>query len=325
MYSVSLIIVNWNGASYIEKCIDSLLELDYENFEIIVIDNNSSDNSVQLLKKQFPNLRIIINNENLGFAPACNIGIKASNSTFIGLFNSDAIADPKWLRELAIALSDADHAGAAAGPIYYYDPPTKIWFRGGKVDAFSGFSWHVDQNRFQISNVGEFDTLTGCAVLIKRSALEKIGLLDEDYFLYGEDIDFSISIRRLGLDLLFVPSAVSWHMVSTSKKKVPFFAYWMKISNDIRVILKNFPLKYLPSALLFRGIILPMSEALYFYKNPRLLLLGIKAFGRNLKYLRKTISARVQMDSIGKSPLKIRFKEAIHEAKKRLAEKRLYW
>ncbi len=325
MSAVSLVIVNWNGAAYIEKCINSLLKLDYENFEIIVVDNNSSDNSVEILRKQFPNLKIIVNNQNLGFARACNIGIKASNSTFIGLFNSDAIADPKWLRELSNALSKSDNAGAAAGPIYYYNQPAKIWFGGGKVDAFSGFFWHVDQNNFQFSDANEFDTFTGCAVLIKRSALEQIGLIDEDYFLYGEDVDLSISIRRLGLYLLFVPSAVSWHMVSTSKKMVPFFTYGMKVSNDIRVILKNFPLRYFFSALFFRGVVLPISEALYFYKNPYLLLLVFEAFRKNLNDLRKTIRARVQMNSIGKAPLKNRFKEVIHEAAKRFAEKRLYW
>jgi len=325
MPTVSLIIVNWNGASYIEKCVQSLLELDYENFEITIIDNNSSDNSVELLKTKFPNLKIIVNSENLGFAPACNIGIRASNSTFIGLFNSDAIADANWLKELVTALLNSDHAGAATGPIYYYSPSTKIWFNGGKVDAFSGFFWHVDQNSYQFSNTREFDTFTGCAVLLRRSALEKIGLLDEDYFLYSEDVDLSISIQRLGLDLLFVPSAVSWHMVSASKELVPFFAYEQKISNDIRVILKNFPLKYVFSALFFRGIILPISEALYFYRNPRLLLFVLKAFERNLKNMRKTIRARVHMDSIGKAPLKNRFREAIHEATKRLLEKKLYW
>lgn len=325
MYSVSLIIVNWNGASYIEKCVRSLLEIDYENFEIIVIDNNSSDNSVEILRKKFPNLKIIVNNENLGFAPACNIGITASDSTFVGLFNSDATADPNWLRELVTALSNSDQAGAAMGPIYYYDTPNKIWFSGGKVDAFTGFFWHAGQNSFQFSTVDEFDAFTGCAVLIKRSALERIGLLDEGYFLYGEDVDLSINIRRLGLDLLFVPSAVSWHMVSASMKKVPFFAYEMKISNDIRVILKNFPLKYVFSALFCRGVILPISEALYFYKNPRLLLLVLRAFIRNMRDLRRTIRARVQMDSIGKVSLKNRFKEVIHEATKRFAEKRLYW
>ena len=325
MPPVSLIIVNWNGASYIEKCVHSLIELDYDNFEIVIVDNNSSDNSVELLKRKFPKLRIIINNENLGFAPACNIGIRASNSTFIGLFNSDAIADPAWLRELVIALSNSDNAGAATGPIYYYETPTKLWFGGGKVDAFSGFFWHADQNSYQLSNVREFDTFTGCAVLIKRNELEKIGLLDEEYFFYSEDVDLSISIRRLGLDLLFVPSAISWHMVSVSKKVVPFFTYGMKISNDIRVILKNFPFKYFFSALLFRGVILPIIEALYFYRNPRLLLLVLKAFKRNLKDLRRTFKARVQMDSVGKSPLKNRFKEAIRETTKRLMEKKLYW
>ncbi|MFX1537139.1 MAG: glycosyltransferase family 2 protein [Promethearchaeota archaeon] len=324
---VSIIVVNWNGASYIEKCIQSLLDMSYSNSEIIIVDNNSSDNSVELLRRLSSveqKLKVIVNNKNLGFARACNIGINVSKGEFIALFNSDAIADKYWLSELVTALSASQKAGAAGGPIYYCDPPNRIWFSGGKVDAITGFFWNIGQNRRNFVE-DDIDTLSGCAILIRRDVLSKVGLLDEGYFLYGEDIDLSISIKRLGKSLLFVSSAISWHMVSASKKKAPRFTYKMKVASDLRVIFKNFPLEYLHSALLFRGLVLPFGETVYFYRDPTLLLVAVKEFAKNLKDLKVTIEARRRMEQIGKATLRTRFRDIIREAAKRIKERQLYW
>ena len=308
---VSIIIVNWNGAPYIEKCVKSLLEMDYENFEIIVVDNNSSDKSVEILQRLSSRLKIIINHENLGFAQACNVGFKASRGRLIGFFNSDALSDRKWLGELVTALSSSENAAAAGGPIFYFETPNKVWFSGGKIDAITGFSWHIGQNTFGLPTLTEFDTLSGCAILIKRSVLEKTGCLDKSYFLYGDDVDLSITIGRLGMELLFVPSAISWHLVSASKKRAPRFTYQMKAKCDLRLILKNFPLRFLPSALFFRGAVFPLCEALYFHKNPGFLLLDAKAFIDNMQELRHTLKERQRAEQKGKANIKGRFSEII--------------
>jgi len=299
--------------------------MDYENFEIIVVDNNSSDKSVEILQRLSSRLKIVINHENLGFARACNVGFKTSRGRLIGFFNSDALSDRKWLGELVTALSNSENAAAAGGPIFYFETPNKVWFSGGKIDAVTGFSWHIGQNTFGLPNVTEFDTLSGCAILIKRSVLEKTGCLDQIYFLYGDDVDLSITIGRLCMELLFVPSAISWHMVSTSKKIAPRLTYQMKAKCDLRLILKNFPLKFLPSALFFKGIMLPLSEALYFYKNPGFLLLDVKAFLKNMQELKQTFEDRLRAKQNGEVKIKSRFNEILVEATKRLKERRVYW
>ena len=323
---VSVIVVNWNGMPYLEECVRSLLRLSYTNFEIIVVDNNSSDNSVDLLKQLSPKLTLIINEENLGFARGCNIGIKASKGDFIALFNNDAVADPEWLTELVTSLSRLKDAGAAGGPVYYCDQPTKIWFSGGRIDVLTGFSWNIGQNQSSFRLEGsDVDTLTGCAILIKRDLLAKIGYLDEGYFLYGEDHDLSTSIKRLRKDLIFVPTAIAWHKVSASKKKAPLFAYNMKTKSDLRFILKNYPLKFLASALIFRGFFFPLSEMVYFYKDPLYLLNATESMASNLRHLKLTIRERKRVQQLGKVMIRNRFKEFVMEASKRIREGKLYW
>ena len=322
---VSVIIVNWNGAQYIEKCISSLLEMSYNSFEIVVVDNNSTDNSVDIIKNISPKIKIIVNKRNLGFARACNIGIEVAKGEYIGLFNNDAIADREWLSELLIALSNTEQAGAAGGLVYYCEPPDRIWFSGGKVDVATGYFWNVGQNSRRFAIGEEIDTLTGCAVLLRKDVLKRLGFLDEGYFLYGEDIDLSINIKRLGKKLLFVPSAISWHMVSSSKKKAPRFTHEMKIASDLRVIFKNFPLRYLPSAVVFRSLSLPFAEAVYFYKDPTFFLVAVKKLAQNFRDLKHTFKARKRVEQFGQTPLKIRLKEIMREVVKRIEEKQLYW
>ena len=167
--------------------------------------------------------------------------------------------------------------------------------------------------------------MSGCAILIRKDALRKIAYLDEGYFLYGDDIDLSISIRRLKMGLLFVPSAISWHKVSSGKQKAPRFTYQMKAKCDLRLILKNFPMRFVPSALFFKGVLFPLSEALYFYRNPRFLLLAAQAFLTNMKELKDTFESRRRADKIGKAVVKNRFPETIREAIKRIKEMKLYW
>ena len=114
------------------------------------------------------------------------------------------MAEKNWLKELVIAVQKSNKIGAASGPIYYLNPSNKIWFAGGKVDAITGFFWHSNQHSSQFDDCVEIDTLCGCALVIKREVLNRIGLFYEGYFLYGDDIDLSFNIRRLKMKLIFI-------------------------------------------------------------------------------------------------------------------------
>lgn len=240
---VSIIIVNWNAEKYIEKCIDSLLFQTYNNFEIILVDNDSSDNSVNIVKTKYPNVKIIQNNENLGFAEANNIGINFSSGELVALFNPDAVAEKNWLKILVTTLVNSNNIVGVAGKIYYLEEKfgkNTIFCTWSKIHPFSAnpTNFHNDE---PTSNV---DYLSGAAVLLKREILEKIGLLDKNYFLYFEETDLCARILRTGNHLTYIPTAIAWHAVSPlsdSSNKI----YYME-RNKFRFALKNFDISYLP-------------------------------------------------------------------------------
>lgn len=116
---VSIIIVNWNSKDYIKNCIDSLLNQTFQDFEIILVDNGSTDDSLEYVEKKYPQISIIKNKKNLGFAAGNNIGIKNSSGKFIALFNQDAVTDKEWLYELVGALESSEKIAGAVGKIFY--------------------------------------------------------------------------------------------------------------------------------------------------------------------------------------------------------------
>lgn len=293
---VSIIIVNWNAGEYLEKCIDSLLNQSYENFEIILVDNASSDNSVELVEKSFPQVHVIKNKTNLGFAEANNIGISNSNGKLISLFNPDAIADKEWLSNLISVLSSSDKIAAVAGKILYLDNrygKNTVFCTWSKIDPLSA----SPTNFYNDEPASKVDYLSGAAMLVKKDIIEKIGLLDPDYFLYFEDTDWCARMIRGGYDLVYVPDAVAWHAVSplsSSTKKI----YYMEKSR-IRFALKNFDSVYLLTfSLIFFG------ETLFVFfrdiKNRNFLRskIRIKAMLWNLSNLKKTLERRKKDISI---------------------------
>ena len=179
---VSILIINHNGKKYLKDCITSLWNQTYSNFELILIDNKSSDDSVELVQRSFPDVKIISNQDNLGFAYGCNIGIRASKGSLICLFNHDAIADKDWLSTLVIAIQRSENIAAVAGKVYYWGNihgKDAIFCTWTKVDPYTACAYNFKGDE-PMSNV---DYLTGAAMFVKRNVIDKIGLLDPDYFL----------------------------------------------------------------------------------------------------------------------------------------------
>ena len=241
---VSIIIVNWNAKNYLKKCIESLLEQTYQNFEIIFVDNASTDDSVEFVKTNFPKIKIIQNKENLGFAQGNNIGIKESQGEIICLFNPDAVAKSDWLSILVSTLESSEKIGAVTGKMFYLGDEygeNQIFCTWSKIDPYSAMPYNFYENE-PGSNV---DYLTGAAMLLKREVLEKVGLLDPGYFLYFDETDWCARIIRAGYELVYVPNAEVWHKVSASISDSEKKIYYMERSR-IRFAIKNFDQTYLP-------------------------------------------------------------------------------
>ena len=218
---VGIILLNWNGRDDTLACLHSLLQLDYPNYRIILVDNASTDGLVDVVRTDFPAVTVLQNAENLGFAEGNNVGMRYALTLacdYILLLNNDTVVAPDFLSKL-IAVSEANpELGMLSPYIYHYDAPEKLWFYRASINWMNGYGNHdesPDKDRMMIYMQNEYfddsDYLSGCALLVKSIVIQKIGMLDSRFFAYYEDVDWSLRCKRAGWQLAVVPSASIWH------------------------------------------------------------------------------------------------------------------
>lgn len=219
---VFIVVLNWNRASDTVECVDSLQSLAYPNFEIVVIDNASSDGSVSALQNKFPALKVIQNSRNLGYAGGNNVGVRYAldhGADYVLLLNNDTVVDRDLVRDLVSAMQREPQAGIVCPLIYDYRDPTKVWFAGSSINWATGESPHWglgERDNGQFNRVIEVDRVTGCAMMVSRSVFERVGLFDPDYFLYYEDVDLCVRAAKAGFKSYCVQTAKVWHKESSS-------------------------------------------------------------------------------------------------------------
>ena len=219
--SVNLFVLNWNGRDLILDCLSSLEKITYPNVKVYVIDNGSSDNSVTAIRNQFPDYEIIGLPENYGFARGNNAGFelvkqKADYTIFL---NNDTIVDPNFVEPLINAMESNSTVKQSTPKIFYADNLDYIWFGGGKVSLWAGWIRHLgirQKDSMQFSFDRNVDYATGCCVCMRTVDFESIGMFDESFLMYGEDVDLSLRFRKQGGQILFVPESKIWHKVSSS-------------------------------------------------------------------------------------------------------------
>jgi GT2 family glycosyltransferase len=203
---VVIIILNWNRAQDTIECIESVKKLSYQNYEVIVIDNNSKDNSADLIRKRYADITLIINSQNMGFAAGNNIGIKCAAEKgydYIWFINNDLIVDERSLAELVSMASKANKLGMVSPVIYYHDWPTKIQFCGSYVDWDRGNVVLPQEKTLDIDRrffTGENVCLYGTALLVKKELIETIGVFKDSFFAYWEDTEYSLRAIRAGFE-----------------------------------------------------------------------------------------------------------------------------
>lgn len=219
--SVNLFVLNWNGRDLTLDCLSSLEKITYPNVKVYIIDNGSSDNSVTAIRNQFPDYEIIGLPENYGFARGNNAGFelvkqKADYTIFL---NNDTIVDPNFVEPLINAMESNSTVKQSTPKIFYADNLDYIWFGGGKVSLWAGWIRHLgirqkDSKQFSFNR--NVDYATGCCVCMRTLDFESIGMFDESFLMYGEDVDLSLRFRKQGGQILFVPESKIWHKVSSS-------------------------------------------------------------------------------------------------------------
>lgn len=221
--SVYLLILTWNSRETVLECLDSVAQLEYGNLHPVVIDNGSEDGTPDAVRKTWGNrVHVIENGANLLFARGNNTGIQyalAQGADYVMLMNDDVVVDPKLVSELVAAVEADPYVGVAGPKIYYWEPRDQIWFAGGLVHLHKGTGEHIgirETDHGQYDTPRDCDYITGCALLIKREVVEKIGPLDPDYFFYWEDADWCFRARDAGYRVRYVPSGKLWHKISVS-------------------------------------------------------------------------------------------------------------
>jgi GT2 family glycosyltransferase len=219
---VGIIVLNWNGWADTRECLNSLFRLAGLPPKIYVVDNGSNDDSVRKLREEFRDrIELIANSRNLLYAGGNNVGILralADGCSHLLLLNNDTVVDGGLIEELMRA-SDGQPDAVLCPKIYYADQPQVLWYAGGKLSLRRARVAHRgirETDRGQYDRIQETAWATGCALFAPRHIFEKVGLLDESFELYSEDLDYCLRAKMAGFRILYIPAAKVWHKVSSS-------------------------------------------------------------------------------------------------------------
>ncbi len=251
--TLTIIIPNWNGEKYLEKCLDSIASSRYETLEIIVVDNGSTNPIINLELKKCHYVKVINLQDNLGFSAAVNIGIKQAKGEYIAILNNDTELSPDWVENVISVFEKNSEAMFITSKIRSFanrdllDDVGDVILPSGKVYKLG----NSERDSGQYNELCLVFGASGCASVYRREFFEKVGFFDEDFFAYLEDIDLSFRASLLGYRCLYVPNAVVYHIGSaTTGSRYNKFTVFHHAQNTINVIVKNYPLRlilrYLP-------------------------------------------------------------------------------
>lgn len=242
----SVIILSWNGIEYLSDCLNAVLSQDYTAFEVIVVDNGSTDGSAELVAEQFPQVHLIRNANNLGFAAGNNVGLRAACGDVLALLNQDTVVQPGWLGALVQTLLADPDVGIAGGKALY--PDGTLQHAGGQVGA-RGASRHYgyrQQDARRFDEARDVDFVTGATLALTRQVYEAVGALDEGFTpAYFEDVDWCYRVRRAGFRVVYVPQAVLVHRESSVGADESHEGLFLFQRNRLRFVLKHWSLQRL--------------------------------------------------------------------------------
>jgi len=236
---VSIIISNYNSKGSLAECLSSLLGMSYPNCEIIVVDAASTDGSAEFVEENFPKVKLI-REKRIGIGEAINVGIRASKGKLVVIdFNSDEVASPEWLCNLYVILKGSPWIGAIGGARIKWGSDNIIDSAGGRLYFFGHQSKIGEGRKYEEypKTPREVDYL-GC-MLLERKIVDRIGLLDEAYFIYGEDADYSIRVKKAGYKVVCAPEAITYHKVSYSVGEQAERQKYFLRRAETRLVLKN--------------------------------------------------------------------------------------
>ena len=265
MPKVSINLVTWNAERFIEDCLHSVLDQTYTDYSLIIIDNGSTDNTVEIIHERFPHLNVIRHKTNLGFSKAYNQTIHWSKSDYVLILNQDVVLDPDFLSHAVAFMDQMSMCASLTGKIYRLQENEKTKYIDSLglaiKDDFSSFdiaSGELDQND-EHEQIAEVFGVSGACALFRRKALEEVAYqneyFDEDFFAYKEDVDLAFRLKKANWKAYYLPKAIAYHSRSArlekvsdgfwsiikNRRKKSKFANFYSYRNQLFLLLKNHP------------------------------------------------------------------------------------
>ena len=219
----AVVVLNWNGRDDTLACLESLRAVEYPNWEVLVVDNGSEDESLEAIRTGYAEASVIEAGSNLGYAGGNNLGIRVAlerGADYVLVLNNDTTVAPDVLRAFAQTAREHPDAAVLGAKIYLFDDPQRLWYAGTRWNAMGAEFEHIGNrvldNGDDFVRVCDTEYACGCAMLLRASAIRAVGLLDEEFFLLFEETDWCFRAKAAGFRCLFAPAAKVWHRVSSS-------------------------------------------------------------------------------------------------------------
>lgn len=302
---VAVVILNWNGKTFLEKFLPSIILNSAFLADIIVADNKSTDGSIDFLKKNFPYVRIIENSDNLGFAGGYNEALKQVNSEYCILLNSDVEVAQNWIEPI-INLMDADKNIAACQPkILDFNKRDTFEYAGaagGFIDKY-GYPFcrgrlfnNLEKDIEQYNNAQEIFWATGACMFIRLEAFMKVGGFDADYFAHMEEIDLCWRLKNIGYTIYVEPKSTVYHVGGGTLNKISARKTYLNFRNNLTTLTKNADSKFLFFKIIYRMLLDGVAAYKFLFEgNPSHFVAVIKAHFSYYRYLSSTLKKRAEM------------------------------
>lgn len=297
MILTSVIIPNWNGKKLLKVCLRSLKNQSFKDFEVILVDNGSSDGSLEYVKRYFSQIKTITLDKNYGFAKAVNEGIKRSLSKYIVLINNDTEVDKNCLHFLTEAARKHSEVGFVAAKMLNFYERDIIDSAGDYIDV-SGHAQNIglgEKDGPKFEKEGYVFLATGGGGLFKREVFDKVGLFDEDYFAYFEDVDLCLRAQFAGFKGWFEPRAKIYHIHKATASKMKPFMEYLQFRNLTQTIIKDFPAGLLKKNFNWLRVLLVNINTIRFLATQGLLWQALKAEAWILRYLPQLLKKRFKI------------------------------
>lgn len=255
MPSLSIILVNWNTQDLLLRCLRDVYHTAGDlDLEVILVDNASSDGSVAAVRRDYPQVHIIENRENAGFARANNQGMRAAHSPYLLLLNTDAFVHPGTLQKLVAHMESTSDTGVAGCRLYYEDGrlqrsvtsfptlATELWqaLFLDRLFPRSPVFGKYQMTYWEMEDLREVDSVMGAVMILRRKALDQVGLFDEGYFMYSEEVDLCYRIKKAGWKVRYLPDATATHIWGGSARKVPAETFLRLYRSRVRFFRQNY-------------------------------------------------------------------------------------